>query len=71
MPVAVVAANQITRYKTSLEWVGNGDAQVDDLSNCLLSPQVQLNVKSGRISPNNWQKHPIANLPASDHEILI
>ena len=48
----VRATNQITRYKTSLECVGNGVPQVDDLSNCLLSPQVQFYVRSGRISPN-------------------
>ena len=30
----LIASNQITSYKTSLECVGNGGTQVDDLSNC-------------------------------------
>ena len=47
MRVAVGASNQITRCKTALECVGNGGAQVDDLSNCLLSPEVQFYVNSG------------------------
>ena len=50
----VRATNQITRYKTPLECVGNGVPQVDDFSNCLLSPQVQFYVRSGWISPNYW-----------------
>ena len=50
---AVIGSNQITRYKISLECVGNGGAQVDD-SNCLLTLQVQLYIRSGWINPNYW-----------------
>ena len=52
MHLAVAPSKQIMRYETSLECIGNGGVQVDDLSNCLLSPQVQLYVRSDRMNPN-------------------
>ena len=56
MRLAVAASNQIMRYKTSLECVGNGGTQVDDLYYCLFSLQVQLYMRSGWISPNYWNE---------------
>ena len=44
---------QIARCKTSWSALVMAVPLVDDLSNCLLSLQVQLYMRSGSLSPNN------------------
>ena len=76
----VRGTNQIMRYKTSLECVGNGVPQLDDLSNIVyLVRRCNFKWEVGELAliTDYWNeakfkhKHPVANLPASHHWILI
>ena len=72
--------NQITRYITSLECVGNGVPQVDALSNIVyLVRRCNFTREVGELAliTDYWNetkfkyKHPVAYLPVSHHGILI
>ena len=76
----VRGTNQITRYKTSLECVGNGVPQIDDLSNIVyLVRRRNFTSEVGELAlitdylneAKLKHKHPVANFPASHHGILI